>query len=370
MNKRRALCAAALLATVLAVVLIPALTRRTGSERVPGAEKAERRLLRVWMISSPGGGDGWVREQLAAFEAANPGLMTYLRQATPAMCMEQDVVLPDVILFMPGDFVAPEELFVPLSGVMNAQEAALRSGRWQGQQYALPLCYGGYLLAVDASYTPDAAQTPAPTTLLGRPAATPEDDAATPPVYPAEAVAAAEDPLQAPSGAGLFALTTLLADARPHVAEDFGTLSAGTVYSRFVAKKCASALLTTGQYAALCELISAGRAFPVKTFVPDTVVTDQVLLGGVVRGGSAEGAALLGFLTSSEAQKALGRRALFSVAGGTRLYASGESGQVEAAAGRSLTMINAFVKSEDTAAAAWQCWQGTAGLSEALLPLL
>jgi ABC-type glycerol-3-phosphate transport system substrate-binding protein len=85
MNKRRALCAAALLATVLAVVLIPALTRRTGSERVPGAEKAERRLLRVWMISSPGGGDGWVREQLAAFEAANPGLMTYLRQGTPAI---------------------------------------------------------------------------------------------------------------------------------------------------------------------------------------------------------------------------------------------------------------------------------------------
>jgi hypothetical protein len=109
----------------------------------------------------------------------------------------------------------------------------------EGQQYALPLCTG-ILLAVDASYTRDAAQTPAPTTLWVD-CATPEDDAATRPVYPAEAVAAREVRCKRlPCGAVCDAVVLRMRGRMSR--EDFGTLSAGTVYSRFVAKKCASAL--------------------------------------------------------------------------------------------------------------------------------
>src|SRR5690606_15652377 len=46
-------------------------------------------------------------------------------------------------------------------------DGALRAGKWQGQQYAVPVCMDGYALVYDPAILGTVAATPAPTPLLG-----------------------------------------------------------------------------------------------------------------------------------------------------------------------------------------------------------
>lgn len=364
---RTLLCALAILLAAALVLLTPPLLSEHTVPRLPRA--ADRTLLRVWVTSSVGGGQSWLREQLKAWEKRNPGVMTYLRAVSPEEITEEGVLLPDLILYMPGDFTAPEELFSPLSGELNAREALLRAGKWRGQQYGLPLCYGAWALAIDSAIEPGSAATPAPTTLLGRPMPTDPAHATEAPGFPLEAASRAEVALQAPAGGGLFSLCNLLT-ACPPLPEDFASLTAAEVYSGFLARKYASALLTTGQLTALSALTGAGSGFPFRVLVPDELITDQVWFGSVVEGASGEAASLLAFLTGTEAQRALGKQGLHTVRDDLRLYAAGLEAQVESAAVRGLTAINAYVSAADVRSAAWQAFSGHEDLSGALMPLL
>ena len=137
---RTLLCALAILLTAALVLLTPAILSGQTAPRLPHA--ADRTLLRVWVTSSVGGGQSWLREQLKVWEKRHPGVMTYLRTVSPEEIAAEQAVLPDIILYMPGDIAAPEEIFSPLSGELNAKESLLRAGRWRNQQYGLPLCYG------------------------------------------------------------------------------------------------------------------------------------------------------------------------------------------------------------------------------------
>ena len=364
---RTLLCVLAILLAAALVLLTPPLLSRPTSPRLPHA--ADRTLLRVWITSSVGGGQAWLREQLKAWEKRHPGVMTYLRTVSPEAISEADAVLPDLVLYMPGDFPAPEELFSPLSGDLNARESLLRAGKWRGQQYGLPLCYGAWVLAIDSAIEPGNAVTPAPTTLLGKPQPTAATQSTPDPRFPLEAASRADIALQAPAGCGLFALTTLL-EERPPLPETFATLTAAEVYSGFLARKYASALLTTGQLTALSALTGAGNGFPYRVLVPPEVITDQVWFGSVVEGASGEAASLLAWLTGTEAQQALTRQGLHTVRDDLRLYAVGPEAQVETAAGRSITAINAYIPTADVQAAAWQVFSGREDISGGLLPLL
>ena len=364
---RTLLCALAILLAAALVLLTPPLLTRQTSPRLPHA--AERTLLRVWVTSSIGGGQAWLKEQLKAWEKRNPGVMTYLRAVPPEEAQADSAVLPDLILYMPGDFSAPEAIFSPLSGELNAREELLRAGKWRGQQYGLPLCYGAWVLAIDSAVEPGSAATPAPTTLLGRPMPTEASQATEEPAFPLEAVSRAEVALQAPAGGGLFSLMTQLQE-RPPLPEDFATLTASEVYSGFLARKYASALLTTGQLTALTALTSAGSGFPFRVLAPSEVITDQVWFGSVVEGASGEAAALLAWLTGAQAQQALSQQGLHTVRDDLRLYAIGPEAQVETAAARSLTALNAYVPTSDVQSAAWQAFSGREDLSGAMLPLL
>ena len=364
---RTLLCALAILLAAALVLLTPPLLSRQTAPRLPHA--ADRTLLRVWITSSIGGGQSWLKEQLKAWEKRNPGVMTYLRTVSPEEVLEEGAVLPDLILYMPGDFTAPEELFSPLSGAFSAREPLLRAGKWRGQQYGLPLCYGAWVLAIDSAIEPGSAATPAPTTLLGRPMPTDPAHATEEPGFPLEAAARAEVALQAPAGGGLFSLSTLL-DERPPLPENFASLTSAEVYSGFLARKYASALLTTGQLTALSALTSAGSGFPFRALVPSEIITDQVWFGSVVEGASNEAASLLAYLTGTEAQRALGKQGLHTVRDDLRLYAAGPEAQVEASAARSLSVLNAYVSPADVQAAAWQVFSGREELSGALLPLM
>ncbi len=359
-----------LLALLLTVSLMLATAWVMKEEPVSMLPQArERSLLRIWVTSSVGGGTAWLREQLKAWEKQHPGVMTYLRTVSPEEPLGEDAVLPDVILYMPGDFTSPQALFSPLTGSMTAREELLRSGRWQGQQYGLPLCWGAWVLAIDGALEPDMAATPAPTTLLGRPAATEAPMATEKPGFPLEAANQAEIPLQAPQGASLFALLQLV-DQKPGLPPDFAQLTPAEVYSGFRARRYASAMLTTGQLTAFSGLSSAGKGFPFRVMVPQEIITDQVWLGSVVQGAAKEAASLLAFLTAPEAQKALSGQGLHTVREDLRLYAAGTEAQVESAAARGLTAINAYIAPEEAASAAWRVFEGRENLSEALMGIL
>lgn len=364
----RILCAAALALTAALCVCLS----RTAAPRgvLPGTDEPERTLLRLWVIGAPGGAQSWLTKQLAEFGKQHPGVLTYLRSVSAEALRDEEAILPDVVLYMPGEISEPQCLFTPLTGGLNAREALLRCGRWQGMQYGLPLCWGAWALAIDSALEPGSAATPAPTTLLGRPAPVASPEQTAPPDYPLEAANAAAASLQSPGGAALMTLSTLLPDQRPGLPDDFLQLSSAEVYSGFCARKYPTAMLTTGQITAFTALTAAGRGFPFRVMTPGEIITDQVWLASLTPGAPAQAASLLAFLIGRDSQKALADQGLYTVRDDLKLYASGVGNDVERAAGCGLSAINAYLPCQQAESAAWQLWQGTSDLSGALLPLL
>lgn len=333
------------------VVLWLALMARPVPEALPGGQAAQRHLVRIWVCSSVGGGESWLRSCLKKWEKQHPEVMTFLRSVTVEEISRDGAVLPDILLYTPGDVTEPEKLFSALGGLSGLREQLLRAGHWQGKQYGLPLCYGGYAVAIDSEAEPHLAATPAPTTLLGRPAATQVPDAPTPGL-PGGVT------LLAPKGCGLFTLTTLA--EKPNVE---GTLTGAEVFARFRGRQARAALLTTGQITAL------NGVFPFRVLTPSEVITDQVWFASLFPGADDAAAQLLACLVQPESQRLLSVQGLFTVREDLHLYATGTQASMEAAA-RTLTAINAFAPQADVEAAAWQVYQGRTSLEEALLPLL
>ena len=367
MKRRSVICLVGLALTAAAVLLL--LSAPPRGERLPGAESAGGRLVRVWMVSSVGGGESWLRACLKDWEAAHPGVMTYLRTVSAEELAREDAVLPDILLYTPGNLTTPEALFTPLSGAEGIREPLLRCGRWRGQQYGLPLCYGGYVLAIDGALEPLHAATPAPTTLLGRPAVTASPDATATPGFPLAAAQQTDTPLVCPRGAAGFTLACLLTpEERPALSEPVP--APAEAYRRFLARQASSAMLTTGQVTALEGVAASGKGFAYRVLTPSEVITDQVWLGSLFPGAGAEAASLLAHLISPAAQKRLASQGLYTVREDLKLYASGVPGLMERAAARSLTAISAYIDPDEVNIAAWQVLSGREGLSAALMPLL
>lgn len=367
---------AALAALCLGLLALAAwgATHLPSATRLPSLAAKERKLLRIWTISAPGGGQVWLKSQLRQFEKLHPGISTYLRTVSSDELTQPGAVLPDVVLYMPGDVTEPAAYFLPLSGEMAARDSLLREellrcGRWRGMQYGLPLCWGTWVLAIDSALEPGSATTPAPTTLLGRPAATADASATPEPGYPLEAAMQQPCPLQSPGGAALFNLGLLLAE-HPPLPEGFGTLPSTEVYAAFQRRQCATAMLTTGQATAFTGLTSGGSGFPHRIMTADEVITDQVWLASVTADAPPEAALLLAFLTSADAQKALSVQGLQTVRRDMLLYAAGLSSKVESAARQSLAAINAYVPTAEVQSAAWQFFTDRITLDDALLPLM
>ena len=374
MKKQRiARSAAAGILIILIACALPAVMNREAS--IPGLSEPERTLLRIWVVNAPGGGQAWLKGQLKAFEKQHPGISTYLRNVAVTELNAPGVVPPDVLLYMPGDLSTPQEAVVPLTGAVTQRdtgflrEPLLRCGRLQGQQYGLPLCWGAWALCIDSALEPGSAQTPAPTTLLGRPASTVSQAVTEAPGYPLDAASSAACPLQAPGGTALFTLGLLL-EKQPPLPETFATLTSSDVYRSFQARQCATAMLTSGQVTAFEGIVSGGSGFPFRVMTAQEVITDQVWLASITPGAPAEAASLLAHLTNSEAQRALSAQGLHTVRDDLMLYAAGVPAALEAAAARSLTAINAYVSPEMLHQAAWQYFKGKLSLSDALLPLL
>jgi len=367
MKPRRLLIPAALLLTAALFLALPRALQ--APEQVPGLAAKERTLLRIWVVSAPGGGQAWLTQQLKEWEKQHPGVMTHLRTVSAAEALAEDAVLPDIILHMPGDFTDPAAFLVPLDGYDGIREPLLQCGRFLDAPYGLPLCWGAWVMAIDSALEPGSAVTPAPTTLLGRSAAT--DAPTDAPGYPLQAASAAECPLQSPGGAAIFSLARLLdPDERPPLPDNLAQLSSAGVYAAFQARQCVTAMLTTGQATAFTSLVSAGKGFPFRIIVPEEIITDQVWLAGLTAQAPEAAVSLLQWLTGRDAQQALSSQGLHTVRDDLTLYATGFSAGVEDAAHSGMYAINAYTPADAVQSAAWQALHGTLNTSEALIPLL
>lgn len=338
-------------ALLLAGVVILSLMRLEGREQsVEGLEGQKRTLIRVWLMNAPGGAERWLKGQMDAFEKQHRGTQIYLRQVEADMLTQSEQPLPDMVLYTPGDITAPAESFVPIEGTWSLREGLLTSAQQEGKQYALPLCWGAWVLA--SAYDEAIAATPAPTTLLGRSTTAPTAEAQEM-AYPLEKVSVAQIPLLSPCGSALDALKSTLT-VMPPLTQEFAQLSSAEVYSRFWARKCATAMLTTGQVVAFSSLVSSGHGFPFRIMTPNTIETEQVLFASLTAERSDAAGELLSFLLGRSAQEQLRSQGLFSVRTDLALYASGWAAQVEQAATRSLQVPDAFLSSEEARQQAWR----------------
>lgn len=367
---RRLALRLAALAGAAALVWLAA-TDRLRPQDVPGLDARERTLLRVWVISAPGGGQRWLEQMIRLWEKQRPEVTVYLRTVTAGEPRREDTVLPDVILTMPGDITEPDTLLTPIrAGDGALREELMRCGRWRAEQYGLPLCWGAWALAIDSAIEPGPAVTPAPTTLLGRPAATAAAPQ-TPLPYPRAAAEATGSALISPGGTALLSLCMLLPETdRPAVSPEALQLTSADVYARFQKRGVASAMLTTGQLTAFSALVSAGQGFPFRVMTPQDILTDQVWLAGLTPDASPEAAAFLAFLTSREAQQQLAAQGLHTVRDDLTLYTTGFSAAIERAGRSSLSAVNAYLSPEEVQSAAWQAMQGLISPGEAAAPLM
>jgi hypothetical protein len=326
----------------------------TRSEALPpGISAPEKKLLRVWMVGDPVGAAGWLKRQAAYLEQAQGGAMVYLRTARPQELIQPETVLPDLVIFGPGAVKAPESLFVPLAGDFPLGEGAKRAGRWQLEQYAMPICLDGYALAYDPSVSGLPAATPAPTPLLGiggMPSATPEPEEKEQ-NFAGLAAALSKAPrgktvvydFQCAAGmpfllfAGLSGGQGSLSAAS--LPSGFGAAAADTAASDFVSGRCHAAMLSARQL----RTVSAQN----KTFalLPAPVpATDLYLAAGVIRGeGQDLALSFLSALLSKEGQADLAGSGLFAVRQDTILYGTDPVfSQVEGSLKGEIILPNAF----------------------------
>ena len=366
MMKKRVFAALFLLTlAMLALLLVPPLFAGENPVQLPGAAVADRQLLRVWVLGVPGGGMRWLRGCIRTFEKAASGVSVYVRQNAPLEDVRE--YPPDVLLFLPGELTTPEGILLPLATKIEAEEPLLRSGRWQGTSYALPVAWGAWALCINRQWdsTPSTG-APVPTAFLGYPSATASPDKTLP--YPREGMLRSPIPLAAPKGVGLVSLGLLLPqESRPPLGDAF-PMDSVAAYQAFAAGRAGSALLTTGQITALEALQQLGRGVPFRVMVPDIIVTDQVWMAGLCR-ESPMGAAFLQHLASDGCQQALNAQGLHAVRRDVPGGAGHTALAVDESARRGFIAMNAFLPRETAAQTAWQLFQGILSLPEGL-PLL
>jgi len=321
----------------------------------PGKARPEARLLRVWIISDTLGASGWVTQQAAAFEKTNQGVRVHVRIAMPQDVLSEGAVLPDILLFTPGAFSDPTPLLLPIVGESAVRDALARSGRYQGMQYALPVCMAGYALLVDDAVVPGDADTLSWEALFATAKAE---------TVRGKVRVSARYALAVPDGLAPAALWALMRDTLPDglrcapsgsLPLDLCTATPEKAYSDFTAKKAGALLATTRQARKFAALEAAGKGFDIRMYALPAPMTDLVLLAARAQ-ASANSAdladAFLRQLVSPEAQQALCAHGLFGVREGLTLYDA--STPLLAAVEHSLTgdtwLPNAFTWAENRTA--------------------
>ncbi|MBQ8536812.1 MAG: hypothetical protein IJ461_05340, partial [Clostridia bacterium] len=221
---RKWLLVPCLILTAAAIGLYPLLSHFYFTQQAappPGIRPKENRLVRIWLIGDCVGADGYLKKQAAAYEKAHTGVRLYLRAAQASELADPQAVLPDGVIFAPGAIPEPERLLTPLAGAWPMADSLLMAGKWQGEQYALPLLLGGYALAASDQ---------------------------------------GESSLQCAPGIPLLLAGALglPADGLPAT---FAQVSQPQVYQDFTARRCRQAVLTLRQIRSFQALVEKGKGF-------------------------------------------------------------------------------------------------------------
>ncbi len=341
--------------TLILTLLFPKVWERALSREdalPPGISAPEKRLLRVWLIEDSLYSAPWLKRQAARLEEERGGVSVYLRSAKAQELVRPDGVLPDLILFGPGAVKSPESLFLPLTGDFLLGDGALRAGRWQGMQYAIPVCMDGYVLAYDPALTGAAAATPAPTPLLGIGAKkTAEPVLEKEPSFADLLSALASVPrgksavcdFQSAAGMPLMLFTAMSGGKAVFPAgilqSGFGTASQDAVYSDFLSGRCRAAMLPSRL---LRSLAAKGKPFAV--LMPPLPATDMYLAAGIVPGDGQDLAmAYLQALLSPDGQYDLSQSSLMPLSADVSNYGPDPVfGRVEGSLKGDLILPNAF----------------------------
>jgi hypothetical protein len=322
----------------------------------PGISAPETRLLRVWLIAENLSASSWLKRQAARFEDEQGGVCVYLRTARPQELSQPDSVLPDLIVFGPGAIKNPESLFLPLMGEFPLADGAMRAGRWQTQQYAVPICMDGYVLVFDPALTGAAAATPAPTPLLGiggAPSSTPAKDMAN--SFDDLLASLAKIPrgkntaydFQCAAGMPLMLFSSLCGGKTSFppgsLPSSFGTASRDTVYGDFLSSRCRAAMLPSRHLRSL-----ASQNKPFALMMTPLNATDMYLAAGVIKGEGRDLALkYMMMLLSPEGQQDLYQNSLMAVSQAVSLYgADPVLNQVEGSFKGDLILPNAFAYDE------------------------
>ncbi|MDR1262516.1 MAG: hypothetical protein LBK46_03375 [Oscillospiraceae bacterium] len=224
-------------------------------------------VLRVWVCQDwSSSAMGWITKQAAAFEKARKGVRVSIRRVPSGAWESEDAVLPDVLIFSPGMVSEPRGLLHPFGGTEEFLSEAVRSGRWAGEQYALPLALGGYAVLINEAMWPEGAALVEPG-----------------PVKKQQRYA-----IHSPTGGALAALLGWEAGveaarvlSRP---EGFGSVQLDSAYSAFVGGNVAALVCTIDQTRKFGALVAAGRGFDYRVETPLSGFCDLTLLIGKMEG--------------------------------------------------------------------------------------
>ena len=168
---RRSGLLGALVATALLMALLPGVFSSffTGdaNRMNESLRPATSRTLTLWLVGAPLGDEKLISQLCTACERSRPGLRIYLRRADAAELTHPEAVLPDVVLYGPGDILLPEKCLLPIQAPENISPESLSCGRSAGVLYGLPLWYAPSVLSLPKSWLQPEAAAPAGDSYFG-----------------------------------------------------------------------------------------------------------------------------------------------------------------------------------------------------------
>ncbi|GHV25852.1 hypothetical protein FACS18948_0200 [Clostridia bacterium] len=282
------------LATILLVWQMPALLSNYPINRDGDIHNKQwEGVVRVWVCQDLRSSfNSWLSKQIAAFEKANKSVNVRVMNVRPNEWEREGVVLPDVLLFSCGTMNDPENWLIPFGQTDLFQAEALRSARWMGEQYALPVAMGGYAVMYNDSIFPLGSELTNPASVK-------------------------KQPRYALHASGSSALAALLgwADGVDAVRSlklpnNFGTATNDQVYAAFTAGNIGAIVTPVDYVRKFAAREAAGKGFTYHVETPLSGFNDQLIYiarmdNGTVAARQAMADKLVWYLTSKSSQDAL-----------------------------------------------------------------
>ncbi|MDR1569222.1 MAG: extracellular solute-binding protein [Oscillospiraceae bacterium] len=258
-------------------------------------------VLRVWICQDWSSTlPAWLSRQITAFEKEHKGVHVRVQKVAPGAWENEASVPPDILLFSPGMLSAPQDILIPFAPSEEFLPETLRSGRWMGEQYALPVALGGYAVLFNEGLFP-------PGVALIDPQ----------PIKKQQRYA-----LNVARGGALAALIGWDEGVRAartlRMPEEFGTSTSDQAYAAFVAGNVGALVCSIDHARKFAAREAAGKGFAYRIETPLSGFCDQIAMIGRIRRDTNDGRSdmaneFVWFVTGKAAQDTLANFGLLPV---------------------------------------------------------